>query len=303
MSRYAILNHIKTLDAEKDHQEIVFLDAAYEFPYLTQKSLEFALFRTFAVPSISKLLDETRQFSQHGQRRYDDTTLILAEITENGYDSERGRAAIRRMNHLHGRFNISNDDFLYVLSTFIFEPIRWNKFAWRRLLDVEREASYVFWRELGRRMGIKDIPASYEAFEQFNLQYERDNFVFSDTNYRVGQATIDIFLNWYPSLLRPAVRGVIYAMLDAPLQTAFGFPKANSALTGLIEGGLKARAFTIRHFFPPRRSPRLYTKEANLSYPFGYEIERLGPVDVPPDKVMRGKADNTDVKNETVAEK
>jgi len=36
------------------------------------------------------------------------------------------------MNQLHGRFDIANEDFLYVLSTFIFEPIRWNtRFGWR----------------------------------------------------------------------------------------------------------------------------------------------------------------------------
>lgn len=291
MSRYAICNYIKTLDAERDHQEIVFLDGAYEFPFLTQKSLEFALFRTFAVPSVSQLLDETQQFHKHGQRRYDDTTLILAEITEHGYDSERGRAALRRMNRLHGRFNISNDDYLYVLSTFIYEPIRWNKFAWRRLLDVEREAVYVFWREVGRRMGIKDIPATYEAFEQFNVQYERDHFEYAGVNNRVGEDTIQVFLHWYPAPMRPLVRQVIYAMLDEPLRAAFGFPKGNPALTALIDGGLKSRAFVIRQFFPPRSKPRLYTQEANLSYPFGYEIERLGPVDVPRDRVIRDKKD------------
>ena len=41
-----------------------------------------------------------------------------------GYDSERGKRALRRLNHLHGRFAIANEDFLNVLSTFIFEPIR-----------------------------------------------------------------------------------------------------------------------------------------------------------------------------------
>jgi hypothetical protein len=32
-----------------------------------------------------------------------------------------------RINQMHGRFSISNDDFLYVLSTFVYEPIRWNE--------------------------------------------------------------------------------------------------------------------------------------------------------------------------------
>ena len=67
-----------------------------------------------------------------------------------GYDSDRGRRALRRMNQMHGRFAIANDDFLYVLSTFIFEPIRWNaRFGWRPMCEQERLAMFHFWREVG----------------------------------------------------------------------------------------------------------------------------------------------------------
>ena len=59
------------------------------------------------------------------QKRNDDTALIVAEMAKWGYDSERGREELRRMNHAHSRFDISNDDYLHVLSTFIYEPVRW----------------------------------------------------------------------------------------------------------------------------------------------------------------------------------
>ena len=71
------------------------------------------------------------------------------------------------MNWAHGHFRTANDEFLYVLSTFIFEPIKWiDAFCWRRLCANERLGYYYFWREIGKRMGIRDIPASYEAFEE-----------------------------------------------------------------------------------------------------------------------------------------
>jgi hypothetical protein len=64
------------------------------------------------------------------------------------------------MNQLQGRFRIANGDFLYVLSTFVFEPIRWNRrFGWRPMCEQERLGLFYFWREVGRRMGIKDLPA------------------------------------------------------------------------------------------------------------------------------------------------
>ena len=78
------------------------------------------------------MLDRTGEFAQRSQKRYDDTDIIVSELLEWGYDSERGKRALRRLNQLHGRFTIANEDFLYVLSTFIFEPIRWNEqFGWR----------------------------------------------------------------------------------------------------------------------------------------------------------------------------
>src|SRR3954454_12803818 len=117
------LAEIRRLDAVADHQRIVYLSCCYEFPFDTTRALEFALFRTFCVPSISALLDRTGEFGARAQKRYDDTDLIVSELMEWGYDSGRGTRALRRMNQLHGRFVIANEDFQYVLSTFVFERI------------------------------------------------------------------------------------------------------------------------------------------------------------------------------------
>ena len=70
-----------------------------------------------------------------------------------------GRAAVRRMNQMHGAYDISNDDKLYVLSAFVVMPIRWlDTYGWRRLTEAERVASANYYVELGRHMGIRDIP-------------------------------------------------------------------------------------------------------------------------------------------------
>src|SRR5437763_8385056 len=91
MSRYRILNAIRRLDPEKDHQRIVFLSSCFDFPFDTTRALEFALFRTFCVPSIAALLDRTGEFRRGAQKRYDDTDIIVSELMEHGYDSERGK--------------------------------------------------------------------------------------------------------------------------------------------------------------------------------------------------------------------
>ena len=280
--RYGILEQIRCLDPERDRQRIVFLSTCYDFPFDTTRALEFALFRSYCVPSISALLDRTGEFQSRPQKRYDDTDIIVSEMMEWGYESERGARALARMNQLHGRFNIANADFLYVLSTFVFEPIRWNqRFGWRLMCEQERLAMYYFWREVGGRMGIRDLPTDYAAFEAFNCDYERRRFRYTPANQRVGNATVELFASWFPRPLRPAVRLAVVAMLDDPLIAAFGFRPPSPALRRLAPALLRLRARAVA-VLPPRRRPRLRTEMRHPSYPQGYRIEELGPPS-PPD--------------------
>ena len=57
------LAEIRRLDPVRDHLRIVYLDACFEFPFDVTRSLEFAFFRTFAVPSIARLLASTGEFT------------------------------------------------------------------------------------------------------------------------------------------------------------------------------------------------------------------------------------------------
>jgi len=271
------LDEIRALDPVRDAQRIVILDASYEFPWDTQRSLELAFYRTFAVPSIAELLDSTGEFTGRAQKRYDDTQILISAFCEFGYDSDLGRRAIRRMNQIHGRFEIANEDFLYVLSTMVFEPIRWNaRFGWRPLLEEEKLATFVFWRGIGQLMAIRDIPERYEDFERFNVGFERERFAFTDAGARVAAATRDMFLDWFPGLPKSVGRPVIHALLDEPLLDALGFPHPSPGLRRTAEAAVRARSRAVR-LLPARRRPRLRTLEKHRSYRDGYEVEHLGP--------------------------
>lgn len=271
------LREIRALDPERDCRRIVFLDAFCEFPFDTARALELAFFKTFASPTIAELLDSTGEFTGRPQKRYDDTQLLISAFCEHGYDSDFGRRAIRRMNQIHGRFAIDNDDFLYVLSTMVFEPIRWNaRFGWRPLVETEKLATFCFWREVGRRMGIGELPETYDGFERFNVEFERDRFAYSDAGHRVAVATREMFLDWFPGLPRSIGRPAVHALLDEPLLEALGLPLPSPRLRGAVEAGVRMRSRAVR-VLPPRRRPRLRTRERHRSYPSGYELERLGP--------------------------
>jgi hypothetical protein len=277
MSRHDVTRRIAALDPERDHARILHYLVGWEFPWDYVRALEMALYRTFAVPRVSALLDRTREFHDRPQRRYDDTALLVAEILEWGYDGERGREALRRINRSHRHYDIPNEDFLYVLMTFHTEPVRWiDRFGWRRLTEAERDASYYFWREVGRRMAIRDIPPTRAAFEAWGAAYERAHFRYADANQRVATATRELFAGWFPRPLRPLVRVGIHAMLDAPLLDAFGFPRAPRAVRALATGALRARARVLR-LLPARTRKDFLTGRPQRSRPNGYRIAELAP--------------------------
>ena len=149
----AVRDEIAALDADRDCQRIVHLLACYEFPFDIARCLELALFHTYGSVSISRLLDLTGEFRQAGQKRYDDTRLLIAHFLEGGYDDGFGKAAIERMNAIHGRFRIANDDFLFVLSTFITYPTDWlQQYGYRPLTAHEQHAWFRFFADGCRRL-------------------------------------------------------------------------------------------------------------------------------------------------------
>lgn len=277
--RTTTLREIQALDPEQDYQQIALLSGSYDFPQDVEIAMALAFFRTYAIPSIAALLDATKQFERAGQKRYDDTTLLLAEFLENGLDSERGRAAIRRLNRLHGVHDISNEDFLYVLTTFIFEPIRWNaRYGWRPYTDAEKQAQFLLWRRVGALMGIKDLPATYEAMEAFNLSFEAQHFQRTPASERLGKATLAILAGRLPRLpgLQSLVFQAVFAVLDAPLRHAMGFPEPARLTAWLVPALFRARALALRYVWPPRQKPHLATRRKTATYPAGYTIDTLG---------------------------
>ena len=276
-SRYDRLAQIEQLDPVAEHAEICHLLAGYEFPWDIIRALELAMLKTYCVPSVSKLLNKTGEFHHHTQKRYDDTGLLVAELFKWGYEGDRGKESIRRMNLIHGHYQISNEDFLYVLSTFIYEPIRWNqRFGWRLFTETERLAIFYFWQVIGTKMAIKDIPATYDEFDRYNQDYEQKNFVYSDTNNRVGESTLNLFLSWFPAFSRPLLKPCVQASFDERSLLAFGWSNPPVWIRNLVESSLKLRG-KISKLLLPRQKPDFYTDSNLRSYPNGYELKDLGP--------------------------
>lgn len=265
------------LDPDTDFVEIYRVLAQHEFPWDVNQSLGFALFRTYAVPTIGGLLDRTGEFEQRCQKRYDDTTMLLEAPLTHGLDSAPGRVAIRRINDMHRRYEISNDDMRYVLATFVVIPVRWiGRFGWRRLTEGEVRASVNYYRALGRRLGVRDLPSTYAGFAALLDEYESRHFAFDQGGRRVADATMRLLASYYPPALAALLDVFGRTMMEPHLLAAFGYPEPGRLARRIAESALRTRAVLLRGA-PARRRPKVLTGSSRIrSYPAAVRLERLG---------------------------
>ncbi|MFD3562836.1 oxygenase MpaB family protein [Streptomyces sp. NPDC058686] len=282
MQRYERLRQIRRLDPDRDWLTIYRLTAAYEFPWDLTRALELALFRTYAVPSIGRLLDRTAELTERAQKRYDDTALLLGTVVEHGFDSVQGRTAIRRINAMHRSYDISNDEMRYVLCTFVVVPKRWiDAYGWRRLSRHELTASAHYYRALGRHMGIQGIPGSYDEFESCLDTYEAEHFAHDECGRRVADATLTLMASWYPDVLAPVLKRTTVALLDEPLLRAFAYEPPGPVTRRLVRGAVRLRGRAVR-LLPPRRAPHHARDNWEIKgYPDGYRVGELGTFPTP----------------------
>lgn len=277
MGRYSRLRRIETLDPATDFDEIFGLVTTYEFPWDYNQGTAIAFLRDFGIPSISALLDRTGEFEQHGQKRYDDTILIGYEATVESLESPRGRAAMTRLNRIHGRYDIPDDEYRYVLATTLVGPKRWiDRYGWRPLHAHEVSAMAHVTTRFGELMGIKGLPSSYDGYERLLDAYEAERFAFAPTNRRVAEATIAIFTDRHPKPLRPLLRRTTIALFDEPLREALGLSAQPRWLSVVLDRALLVRARLLR-WTPPRPESRPYVPDPTRTYPLGYTLADLGP--------------------------
>ncbi len=284
MRRSHVLPEIRALDPATDHERIGRLSSGVDFPWDTRQALGLAMLRTFCDPEASRLMHATGEFTERAQKRYDDTVAIMGTLGLEGYSSEVGRAALRRMNQIHRRFapGASNEAYLYTLTLFALEPIRWNeRFGWRPLHEHERQASFFFWREVGRRMSIEGIPDSLAAMDSWSRAYEARTFAYDPANRALLDACIEMFLSWGP--LPPSSRlgaQAVHALFDPPMLRAFGLEPPPTWVRRAVVGALELRARALR-WVPARRTP--VGLPPLRSHPGGVDMARVGPDRAAPD--------------------
>ncbi|MFD6731407.1 oxygenase MpaB family protein [Micromonospora aurantiaca] len=276
--RYANLAHIRTLDPERDWLHIYQTMLRLEFPWDMKLGLNLAFNRSFSIPAIAAVHTATGELIERTQKRIDDTGLLMYEMVLNGFDQSRGREALRRVNQIHRPYDIPNEDYLYVLGCLVVIPTRWlQRYGWRRPCCHERRATYLFYRELGRRMGITDIPGSYEELEAWFDAYDEDHLTPNDDAAAIERATRSLLLGRIPRPLAPLGDGLVSAMYDDRLRRATRVDAPAWPVRAGLDVTLKLRARIQRSLSTCPETPLFASGIRTKTYPDGYEISQLGP--------------------------
>ena len=272
---------LATLDPEKDHHEMVRVMAEHEFPLDTLIAGELAQLKTFGIPGIARLLHKTGRYEKESTKRLDDTKAILREIMQPGPDSAEGREMAEHLNHIHGFYKIPNHEFLYTLSLFVFETVRWNDaFGWRAMTRNEKEALYREFCGLGKAMNIQEIPPSYEAFEQWKTAYEQTHQAYTPEAEKVTAGILKGLASLLPAWLRPFTHTLVATLInDEQLLEALGLKAPNVWQKRGIIGLMKSRAWCGRYLNPWEKRSFADSHIVNhyIHYPDGYQRMRLGP--------------------------
>jgi hypothetical protein len=268
---------IAGMDPQTQWAEIYGIVTGHEFPWESQHASEIALVHTFAVPEIAELLARTGEFTQRAEKRFDDTAIVLVEAGNYIGGETDDATAIRRLNRMHGAYDIPHDQFLYVLSTFPVMARRWiDRYGYRPMTDAEVESMVRYWQRFGELMGISDIPEDYDAFADHFDTYERERFGYSADGRAVSDATLDLVDSWYAAPLRPLVRWVGITMFEPHLRRALHYEDPPAIVSAGVEVALQVRKRILR-WMPARRDYLSPLERLRLrTYPRGYDIAKVG---------------------------
>lgn len=253
----------------------------------------FALFKTYGIPSVSRLLVSTGHFT-HGlkaaSRRAADTSVLICNMVGAAPASERAADVTARINYLHGPYRragrISNQDMLYTLSLFALEGIRWiDRYEWRRLTDLERCAMAIFWKAKGEDPGVNyDLLPSHERgwpdglawleeLDAWSRRYEAEHMTPSDENALLADAAMEMVLFKIPGRLKAVGRSFASVLLGQNLRDAMRSVAQNiQARGGCHSSRLSANRSNCQSqdptpATPPRNDSELCRRRAQVPHP------------------------------------
>ena len=266
---------LPTLDPRADADRI-YHHLASEFRVVSRVLELLAINRIAVSTDIAVLIRATRESERRGVERFYDTYTLFANYFEWGRTSKRGRAAVERINAIHGRYYIPNEGMKYVLLQTAFTWIDGaERIAHRRLLQVEREGLFHALVGLGHDMHIADLDADYAASYAWYRDFNRRHAVYHPSKRQCFDAIVTRSIpEGTPSELLPGLLLAARVGMDDDYRGALGLPEPTPDETRAV----RAVFFTLGqlpHVLPA--TPYLRSLQNNPARRHDPRPETLGP--------------------------
>lgn len=233
-------------DSVEENEEAARLtfEVLYGDPIAIHASYLIGFSRQVAVPGIARVIyrggggENLRDIA----RRTDDSLALFGAFFRWGHSSPRGRAAIARMEQIHKRFAIADEQKLYTLATLIFETERIGRqLGFNPFTANQREASWRFWRGVAEQMPLGGLPPTTGELWRWMLEYERKHWRYTDD----GRHVVDRFFEdwttrWFPRLARGLGRQILLALMDEDLRAVLQLEDPSRRVQWLLRASARA---------------------------------------------------------------
>ncbi|GAA2657004.1 oxygenase MpaB family protein [Streptomyces vastus] len=204
--------------------------------------LNLGFYRVFGIPSIARVLAGTGKLTSQPAVRAKATGTLMYTLIEHGLEDPAGRDAVARLNRLHERLPVGNDEFVYVLGAFCVTPMRWiDHHGIRRTTAREKISAHAFYFDLAERMGIKAVPASYLELARWMDDFERHHMAPSPEGRTLMEATRNLLSDRFPPLVAPVVQAAASALLDDRLRQSVRISAPPPAIRLMVTTALRLR--------------------------------------------------------------
>jgi hypothetical protein len=206
----------------------------------------------------ARAVDGSGKIHRAPERRAEDTIRHFTTWIGHGPGGEAGAASLNSVRRVHERyarrFPISNETYVHTIALFAVQ--------FDHLLglvgapgysEVEKRAHVVHWRGIGERLGVRDMPATWEGMERALEDYERDPLWYgpSAEGHRCAESLIAYFATrWLPPGLRWAARPLLLSLLPEHVLAAIDEPDPPRSVVWLVRRAIHVGHLLNRSFLP-----------------------------------------------------
>lgn len=248
-----------------------------EFPFWFWKGIELALFRTYAIPTISSQLAKTSRLvaPETLPRRYVETEVLFLEFALRKWGTVPWLQATARTRAIHSGYRksgaVREEDMLFTLAALATQPVTMvEQLEWRSLNEAELCAIGTLYRAMADAFDIDysvylaayvDRKPStgmlgldfYYALREWQMAYEARAMTYTPQNRVLCDSAVSLLLWGIPGAsVRRFVTTALTTIMDDPLREAMGFPPTPIWVAKITSSLLDLRRLFLRHLCPPR---------------------------------------------------